>query len=86
MSYIKDIIDNIQPFYTELNSKYSKSYLKGSCWYKGDDLSEWWNKESIRNYYKNIKTLMYILDILILNKKNQYDILNKNVIEIYSKQ
>jgi hypothetical protein len=69
MSYIKDIILNIQPLYDELNSKYSKSYLKGSIWYVGDDLTEWWNKQSIRYYDKNIKTLMVIIDILILNKK-----------------
>ena len=74
MSYCKDIIETIniiQPFYEKLNSKYSKSYLSGSYWYVGDNLLEWWNKASIRNYEQNIKTLLGILNILILNKKNE---------------
>jgi hypothetical protein len=81
---IKNIIETIQPFYEQLNVKYSKSYLKGSCWYVGDSLMEWWNKASIRNYQQNIRTLIGILDILILNKKNEYTLLNKNEIEVVS--
>jgi hypothetical protein len=83
---IKNIIETIQPFYQQLNSKYSKSYLKGSCWYVGDDLMEWWNKANIRNYQQNIKTLIGILDIIILNKKNEYNSLNKNDIQIGSSE
>lgn len=81
---IKNIIETIQPFYEELNSKYSKSYLKGSCWYVGDNLIEWWNKANIRNYQQNIRTLIGILDILILNKKNENILLNKNEIKVSS--
>ena len=81
---IKNIIETIQPFYEELNLKYSKSYLRGSCWYVGDNLMDWWNKASIRNYQQNIRTLISVLDIIILNKKNEYSSLNKNEIQVSS--
>lgn len=87
MSTYKDIIETIntiQPFYEKLNSKYSKSYLSGSYWYVGDDLLNWWKKESIKNYQKNMKILLDILNILILNKKNELSLIKTNEIEIYS--
>ena len=55
----------IQPLYDNLNSKYSKSYLKGSLWYVGDDLVYWWNHcNTVRYFEDNIKKIMVITEIL----------------------
>ena len=68
---IQNIIKTIQPYYNELNSKYSKSYLEGSIWYVGDDLLEWWKKSNnIRYYKKNITKLRSIVELLLIYKKN----------------
>jgi hypothetical protein len=62
---IKIILTEIQPLYDKLNSKYSKSYLQGSLWYVGDDLSEWWRKcNNVRYYEENINKIMIIIEII----------------------
>ena len=68
---IEKIISDLQPYYDELNSEYSKSYLKGSIWYVGDDLLKWWRHcNTIRYYSKNLLKLKNICEILI-NFKNK---------------
>lgn len=69
-------INVIQPMYNELNSRYSNSYLRGSSWYVGDDLLEWWNKSN-DTYCVNIRFLISIIDILIINKNNEVNEITK---------
>lgn len=69
------ILNDIQPLYTELNSGYSKSYLKGSSWYVGDDLQHWWKHcNNVRYFLKNREKLIEIIEILMVykNNKNHY--------------
>ena len=74
---IEKIIAQIQPYYSRLNSRYSKSYLKGSCWYVGDNLLEWWKKcNTVRYYSESILILKNICEILI------FDINNKKILLI----
>ena len=74
---IENAIKKMQPYYDELNSKYSKSYLQGSIWYIGDDLLEWWEKCNNIYYYKyNITKIRAISELLLINKQNQL----KNII------
>lgn len=69
---IRNILNKIQPYYSELCSQYSKSYLTGSLFYLGDDLIYWWDRcDKIRYYRKNIKKIMYVIYIIMTNKKNQ---------------
>lgn len=78
LSEIKEILNFIQPFYDELNSKFSESYLKGSIWYVGKDLNKWWdNCNNIRYFSYNKLKLKFIIEIILLNKKNNRN--NKNV-------
>ena len=65
------IITDIQPFYDELNSRYSKSYLKGSSWYVGDDLKKWWENCNVRYFQQNRQKLVDIIEILLLYKNNR---------------
>lgn len=71
---IENIILQLQPYYSELNSRYSNSYLKGSCWYVGENLLEWWKKcNTVRYYSESVLKLKNICQILIffnINKKN----------------
>ena len=70
--YIEKTILKIQPYYDELNSNYSKSYLSGSCWYVGDNLMEWWKKcNNIRYFTENKKKLLLIVYILLEYKKSK---------------
>lgn len=63
---IEDILLNLQPYYDELNSRYSKSYLSGSIWYVGDDLQEWWSKcNNIRYASDNIFKIEVITFIIL---------------------
>ena len=65
MKPVEKIIERIQPLYDNLNSRYSKSYLSGSCWYLGDDLYEWWVKSCDNVSYKeNAKKLMGVIYII----------------------
>ena len=78
---IRLILNKIQPHYDELCSKYSKSYLQGSIFYLGDNLIEWWDKcDRLRYYRKNINKIMYVIHIIMENKRNLKDkiLLNKN--------
>lgn len=69
---MEDIIKRIQPFYDEINSKYSKSYLSGSIWYVGPNIFEWWRTcNNVRYYIYNITKLRAILEIIMMNKRNQ---------------
>ncbi len=74
MSIIEDIemyITKIQPFYTDLNHKYSRSYLNGSLWYVGDDLRVWWlGLNNIRYFDVNIRKLRFIVYIIMLDLQN----------------
>jgi hypothetical protein len=65
------IISDIQPFYDELNSGYSKSYLKGSSWYVGDDLKKWWENCNVRYFQQNRQKLVDIIEILLMYKNNR---------------
>jgi len=69
--YIKPILQKIQPYYDDLNSRYSKSYLSGSIWYVGDDLMHWWTNEcnNVRYFDKNKEKVGVIIEILQLQKK-----------------
>lgn len=69
---IKNIINYIQPFYDELNSKYSKSYLSGSEWYVGDSLMNWWEKcNTIRYFDVHLRKLRLIVGLIIMYNENK---------------
>ena len=69
---IENIIKDIQPHYTKLNSRYSKSYLSGSIWYVGDDLTIWWKRcNTIRYFRYHLNKLLVILEIIINDLKTQ---------------
>jgi len=73
---IRNIIIEIQPHYSRLNSKYSKSYLQGSNWYVGDDLLYWWDRcNNIRYFAENKNKLLYILCIIEKELKNKKELL-----------
>jgi hypothetical protein len=77
LNEIREIINYIQPYYEELNKNYSESYLKGSIWYVGKDLNKWWdNCNNIRYFEYNKFKLKCIIEIILLNKKNNRN--NKN--------
>lgn len=62
---VNELIKKLQPQYTLFNSKFSKSYLRGSIWYVGDDLMEWWrNCNTVRYYEKYRMQLECIEEIL----------------------
>lgn len=62
----------IQPLYDKLNSRFSKSYLKGSLWYVGDDLVYWWNHcNTVRYFEHNVKKIMIITEILKTDMENE---------------
>lgn len=70
--YIEKSIIKIQPYYDDLNSNYSKSYLKGSAWYVGDNLMEWWNNcNNVRYFKENKEKLLFIIYIILEYKKNK---------------
>lgn len=68
-----EIVLKLEPFYNKLHSKYSASYLKGSDWYVGTSLTDWWNKSI--NYRKKRKELFHIIRIILLNENiiNSYE-------------
>ena len=69
---IEDMLIIIQPLYSEMNSKFSKSYLMGSMWYVGDDLINWWrNCNNIRYYSNNIRKLMFITGVIKIHNENK---------------
>ena len=69
---IEDMINIVQPLYSEMNSKFSKSYLMGSMWYVGDDLLTWWrNCNNIRYYSNNIRKFMLIVGVIKIHCENQ---------------
>lgn len=62
---IKDI-DYYEPIYQCLCSQYSEAYLKGSSFYVGNSLKEWWvnlSNSVVENRIK-FKKYEYIKDIL----------------------
>lgn len=74
---IRNIIIQIQPHYSRLNSQYSKAYLQGSEWYVGDDLVFWWDRCNNIGYYSyNMKKLLYILYIIQKELKNKKELIN----------
>jgi hypothetical protein len=69
-SQIEELCIKLQPYYDDLISKYSKSYLSGSIYYVGDNLLEWWQKaNNIRYYEENKKKLETIIEIIEINLK-----------------
>lgn len=69
---IIETLIKLQPFYDKLNSRFSKSYLKGSLWYVGDDLVYWWkNCNTVRYFEHNIKKIMFITEILKTDMENE---------------
>ena len=59
----------IQPYYDNLISGFSKSYLSGSNYYIGDNLLNWWNNYNIRQYSEKKKKLEYVIEIILLDKE-----------------
>lgn len=61
-----------ESLYHLLCSNYSPAYLKGSNWYVGESLSEWWLKVegSMKEYKKKYKKYLYIKEILIYGIPN----------------
>ena len=51
-------IDHYEILYQGLCSQYSDAYLKGSDWYVGDSLKEWWYIKA--NKAMDLNKLMYI--------------------------
>ena len=69
---IRNIINEIQPHYERLNSRYSIAYLQGSDWYVGDDLVYWWDHCNNIGYYRyNITKLIHILYTIQKDLKNK---------------
>jgi len=69
---VEDIIKDIQPHYTRLNSRYSKAYLKGSFWYVGDDLTKWWERSNTLRYYRYyVKKLLVIVELIMSDLNTQ---------------
>jgi len=64
-NYCEELIKKIQPKYTLYISKFSKSYLKGSLWYLGDDLMEWWRKSNTVRYYEQCKNQLECIEIIV---------------------
>jgi len=61
MESFENLIKELQPKYDKLNSNYSKSYLKGSIWYVGDDLMKWWNSCNNIRYFRKNKEKLYLI-------------------------
>ncbi len=66
--YCEDLIKRIQPDYSLYISKFSKSYLKGSVWYVGDDLMEWWRKCNTVRYYDKFRMQLECIDEILKNQ------------------
>lgn len=58
----------VQPYYNNLISRFSKSYLSGSDYYIGDNLLEWWNNYNIRYYKEKKQKLEYVIEMILLDK------------------
>lgn len=56
-----------ESLYHLLCSNYSPAYLKGSDWYVGENLKDWWLKVegSVKEYKKKYNKYLYIKEILI---------------------
>ena len=68
---IEEMINTIQPLYTNMNANFSKSYLSGSIWYVGDDLMDWWKKcNNVRYYSHNVRKLMLIVGFVKIHYEN----------------
>ena len=66
--YCGELIKRIQPGYSLYISKFSKSYLKGSVWYVGDDLMEWWRKCNTVRYYEHFKNQLECIEEILKNQ------------------
>ena len=60
----------LQPYYNNLISRFSKSYLSGSEYYVGDNLLEWWNNYNIRYYKEKKKKLEYVIEMILLDNNS----------------
>jgi hypothetical protein len=58
----------VQPYYNNLISRFSKSYLSSSDYYIGDNLLEWWNNYNIRYYKEKKQKLEYVIEMILLDK------------------
>ena len=71
-SELQNLIKDIQPHYSRLNSRYSEAYLKGSFWYVGEDLNVWWERANRIRYYRYYVTkLLAIVEIIMSDLKIQ---------------
>ena len=66
---IQNYLQWLQPYYDELISRFSKSYLSGSEYYVGDSLLNWWNNYNVKRYNDKKKKLEYIIEIILLDKE-----------------
>lgn len=68
----------LNPFYKQLISKYSLSYISGSNWYVGQDLEVWWtNTNKIRYFRENKNKLKYISTIIINEENGNQEFVNR---------
>lgn len=69
---IESICIRIQPIYEEFISNYSESYLRGSSYYVGNNILNWWkNANNIRYFTYNKLKLLYIVHILKTHNENK---------------
>jgi hypothetical protein len=69
---IESICIRIQPIYDEFISNYSKSYLRGSSYYVGSSIVNWWkNANNIRYFTYNKLKLMHIISVLKKHNENK---------------
>ena len=69
---IESICIRIQPIYEEFISNYSESYLKGSPYYVGNNIVNWWkNANNIRYFTYNKLKLLYIVNVLKKHNENK---------------
>lgn len=72
LNKMNTLVSLLNPYYKNLNSKYSNSYLSGSEWFVGEDLIIWWNTVSTISKYRIKKEkLRYIISILLASDKDK---------------
>ena len=59
----------LQPYYDNLISRFSTSYLSGSDYYIGDNLLNWWNNYNVKQYTEKKNKLKYVIEIILLDIK-----------------
>jgi hypothetical protein len=62
---VEELIKKLQPKYSLFISKFSKSYSRGSIWYVGDDLMEWWRNCNTVRYYEKYKMQLECIEEIL---------------------